>query len=452
MTKPRPKALLLRLLLLLLGGRFVLVGGLTRLDRRMALRHGEWLLFGSTTASTSLLLLHDRNCAVNDRRVRAETTLSLQEAQNDNASSDAFIPPSQNFLGEEHRKMIRRWRRNEPPTLLDATRAARDLVSIRWRVEHLGVILLRSDTSEVISSSQWAEIEETLSMSGLAGQSRASGEGTGGDESGTYPSPSAIGGGLADFLTLQAAALTRCTALPLAVRQDIGWGWGLCGGRHNCGPHADASKALSTLASQGRMLTAAEALFLVDVSKRGLDELLTTCQRAGLLPQATAQRQERQKQPDAEGYAPMCSSCQETQLLLRSGLAYKSTRSVTQGGAALPPPAPVYLDKAVLDRVLLGGGERGGRATAAAAAAAAEPAVPLSGLDAAIEAYEAEILAAFAQEREASKVADGGGADQSTDVSEMPPQMVSEVPTEPGAVVSITKAQRDLALQLRLGF
>ena len=199
MTKPRPEALLLRLMLLLLGGIFVLVSGLARLDRRMALRHGEWLLFGSTAASTSLLLLHDRNCAVADRRGRAETTLALQEAQNDNVvtSSDAFIPPSQNFLGEEHRKMIRRWRSNEPPTLLDATRAARDLVSIRWRVEHLGAILSRSDAGEGISSSQWAEIEETLSTyKGWAEQSRATGEGTDGDARGFFdPSPSAAAAG-----------------------------------------------------------------------------------------------------------------------------------------------------------------------------------------------------------------------------------------------------------------
>ena len=81
----------------------------------------------------------------------------------------------------------------------------------------------------------------------------------------------------------------------------------------------------------------------------------------------------------------------------------------------------------------------------------------LSGQDAAIEAYEAEVLAAFAQEREAvrSGVADGiGGPAHGMDVpSEMSPQIAPEVPMEPGAAAAgITKAQRDLALQLRLGF
>lgn len=79
-----------------------------------------------------------------------------------------------------------------------------------------------------------------------------------------------------------ADALMLSPALTVEDRVDIGWSWGHCGWRR-CGARADVEHNLSKLQEGLGMFVPAEAAYYVDVTTRGIDEMVAICHARGLL-------------------------------------------------------------------------------------------------------------------------------------------------------------------------
>ena len=154
------------------------------------------------------------------------------------------IPISQNELGEAHRVRMADWR-TSPPSSDESRAVLQRIETARQDLEVLDRALRRA------SPRDWRVARDHLDLTSLTS--------------------------VADSLM----TLTRSPELPREAREAIGWGWSFCGWRR-CGAAADVEKALATLRSQWGMLTALEARYLVDVAKRGLDEILDLAYLAGL--------------------------------------------------------------------------------------------------------------------------------------------------------------------------
>jgi hypothetical protein len=70
-----------------------------------------------------------------------------------------------------------------------------------------------------------------------------------------------------------ATVLAASASLGAQERAAIGWEWGACGWRR-CGAQADVSQALAKLRANLGMIVPLEALFYLDVAKRGADEII----------------------------------------------------------------------------------------------------------------------------------------------------------------------------------
>ena len=78
---------------------------------------------------------------------------------------------------------------------------------------------------------------------------------------------------LSESMNAAALVLMRSRMLSSDAREDIGWGWGLCGWRR-CGAASDAEKSLSVLIGGRGILSPPEIAFLVDCTLRSLDAIL----------------------------------------------------------------------------------------------------------------------------------------------------------------------------------
>lgn len=82
-----------------------------------------------------------------------------------------------------------------------------------------------------------------------------------------------------------ATVLATSAALGPQERAAIGWEWGACGWRQ-CGAQADVSQALAKLRANLGMIVPLEALFYLDVAKRGADEIIAIGVASKMLPQS----------------------------------------------------------------------------------------------------------------------------------------------------------------------
>jgi hypothetical protein len=370
-------------------------------------------------------------------------------------SEEALLcPPSQNVLGLAQRREAQEWLHAPFPNHLAAEHAATQLEMAATELLDLDDWLTnwqwvpKTDKTRNIIDNGDDSGQRTALTRGIAARLASPallGDGTG--DGWFEANPGSSRGGRErsprSGLALAALTLARADGVPLSVRQDVGWPWGLCGWRH-CGPLADAEKALATLAAQSGMLAPSPDMrFLVDVARRSVDEARGVCRAAGLV---------RGTQP--------------TQTSTAAGTRAGSAGRANQRGAAydtayayapLPPLRP-YLPIEELNAVL-GSDEAGGTVMVGGSNEAASAA--------AMDVYEAEVLAAFQDRRNGGSsvpspgashfgsgtrpeqlVGDGAGASAANGLVAGP----SGVDADDDEGGSISPAQRALALRLRLAF
>lgn len=357
-------------------------------------------------------------------------------------ASAELYPPSQNVLGFEHRSESEQWRNTPAPS-----RAAAEYAAVELEVAALELLeldaWLASYKDLSFKNKSKSDNHEMNSIEVQDGGSAGSGRDFSNALAARLSSRALLGNsniheawlnadpnsrekndGYLPRSGLSAAALTlaRADGIPLSVRQDVGWPWGLCGWRH-CGPLADAEKALATLRAQSGMLTpSSDMRFLVDVARRSVDEARGTCRAAGLVqgisPDVAAVADPRDV-PTPTKSASRAST--------RSMAKYRDSRTVVAAQAYAPlPPVQPYLSLEALNTVL--GSDD---ASATVMVGGSNEAASL----AAMEAYEAEMLASFQSRRNqddnSTATPDGNGDDGNE---------------------AISPAQRSLALRLRLAF
>jgi len=379
-------------------------------------------------------------------------TGGLGVAPNPQSASVEPYPPSQNWLGGMHRSESEQWRNAPAPS-----RAGAEFAAVELEVAALELLALDAWLASYKESPYTPESKfNTLEPNDIEIQD---GDGSGNrrkfdfEVAARLSSPALLGdsniyGTWLDMnstsqvdadrvwprsgLSAVALTLARADGVPLSVRQDVGWPWGLCGWRH-CGPLADAEKALTTLRAQSGMLTpGSDMRFLVDVARRSVDEARGACRAAGLVggipPGATVAADA------ARSTDPGASATRATKIGRESTTSSAKNRDLRVAVAArayapLPPEQP-YLSLEALNAVL-GSDE----ASATVMVGGSNEAASL----AAMEAYEAEMLASFQSRR--------NQGDHSAPTSDS--ENVGDGDEESRAISS---AQRALALRLRLAF
>jgi hypothetical protein len=448
--------------------------GLSKRSRRSFLEIAGF--GGFIGVSTSLVFL-----AENERdTLRAAPQLDVMSSKGlesvDDVDVDAgsgWALPSQNELGQSQRDLALKRRRSSPPSLEEAVAAAvllekasvalieidRWLVPQQQQQRSLGTRRFSSSASRSKNKNSPVVLEQALVRTHLD----------------RYPCLFSLGDA--------ATTLALAPDLPASFRREVGWGWGLCGWRHNCGALADAEKAFSTLQAQAGMLTVEECRFLVDVMRRSVDEVLGLISTASLgqspllltLAQhpderkrsnsrdsrrlrrqssssLTFQQQQRQERP------PYLSTSELSKVLPGSARSDGYFGGGGAGYGSVPPSVIASgrnLRSSSSGRVVGVGGRAQGRARDDKAADDDPEEEEDDGDVAAMDAYEAEVLQSFnAQRRQRDRQRDqaggkttrgdqeqvlggGGGGGASWD---------QEQPQQP-----LSKAQRDLSLRLRLG-